>query len=340
MLPHSHRTEASGKRDRNSRRSVSDGPLKRQLPGIIKALDLIYQGVAVSHKEWELGDKYLLKNREFNEEDQSHTVLSNLSGGIDSVYGTYKLLLAGERVLIHHCHLTSRHRMRYESVAVARVLEWFNSQGLTNYEYIDSAAVLPPAPHMQRMRDPEIVMAMAGTILRARPWIKRLAYWNIVGDTSTKYPDGKVIKARTRMMYICARRRNIHIERPLQEMTKTEILSDMPKELFELCFWCRFPLEDGSPCRTECTTCVDVYSDPSVIAKLTMVDDEAEPPSVWEQVVQFAKELGEEILSGIKRIGKGFLWHGKVVLSTLLSGVLKTLNIAGSMVQYLLKALG
>lgn len=261
--------------------------------------------------EFELGGKYLLKNREFNE-DNSHTVLSNLSGGIDSVYGTYKLLLAGERVLIHHCHLTSRHRMRYESVATARVLEWFRAQGLTNFEYIDSASVLPPAPHMQRMRDPEIIMAMAGTILRARPHIKRLAYWNIVGDTSTKYPNGKVIKARTRMMYITARRRNIHIERPLQEMTKSEILADMPRGLFELCFWCRFPLEDGSPCRTECSTCLDVYSNPAVIEMLTAPqNDEAEPNDWFDEAVEWV----HDVVSGIERIGKGFLWHANFVLS-------------------------
>jgi len=296
----------------------------------------------MSHNEWELGGKYLLKNREFNDADQTHTVLSNLSGGIDSVYGTYKLLLAGERVLIHHCHLTSRHRMRYESQAVEKVLSWFDKQGLTNYEYIDSAAVLPPAPHMQRMRDPEIVMAMAGTILRARPWITRLAYWNIVGDTSTKYPNGKVIKARTRMMYICARRRNITIERPLQEMTKTEILADMPRELFELAFWCRFPLEDGSPCKTNCTTCVDVYSDPAVIAKLTepLPDDESEGPDMFDKVLAWVRDIAAEVTDGIKRIVKGFLWAGKTVLSVLLSGLHKAAITVGNTAAALSEVLG
>lgn len=306
----------------------------------------------MSSKEWELGGKYLLKNREFNENDQSHTVLSNLSGGIDSVYGTYKLLLAGERVLIHHCHLTSRYRMRYESMAVEKVLAWFDSQGLTNYEYIDSAAVLPPAPHMQRMRDPEIVMAMAGTILRARPWIKRLAYWNIVGDTSTKYPDGKVIKARTRMMYICARRRNIHIERPLQEMTKTQILADMPRDLFELAFWCRFPHEDGTPCmkpctckgactsQGECTTCADVYSNPEVIAKLTQSDDETEEPMWYEELLRVLRELRKEVLDGLKRIGKGFWWYVKVVSSGLRSAAQKVRHTVGVMVASLREVLG
>lgn len=294
----------------------------------------------MSRKEWELGGKYLLEDREFNE-DSTHTVLSNLSGGIDSVYGTYKLLLGGERVLIHHCHLTSRHRMQYESLATAKVLEWFRAQGLTNFEYIDSAAVLPPAPHMQRMRDPEIIMAMAGTILRARPHIKRLAYWNIVGDTSTKYPDGKVIKARTRMMYTCARRRNIHIERPLQEMTKSEILADMPRGLFELCFWCRFPLEDGSPCRTECSTCVDVYSDPAVVAKLTAApDDEGEEPDVFEKVLLWVRSIAKEVWDGLTRIGRGFVWHAKIVSSTVLSVLRRLRSIAGSTLQSLRGVLG
>ncbi len=281
----------------------------------------------MSDKEFELGGKYLLDDREFNEDD-THTVLSNLSGGIDSVYGTYRLLVAGERVLIHHCHLTSRHRMRYESIATAKVLDWFRSQGLTNFEYIDSAAVLPPAPHMKRMRDPEIIMAMAGTILRARPHIKRLAYWNIVGDTSTRYPNGKVIKARTQMMYICARRKNITIERPLQEMTKTEILRDMPAELFKLSFWCRFPLEDGSPCVTNCSTCVDVYSDPEVVAKLTFQDnnDEAEPPTWFEEILEWVQDTVDEVVSGIKRILKGALWHVKLISSTVLSGLRSLLN--------------
>jgi 7-cyano-7-deazaguanine synthase in queuosine biosynthesis len=223
-------------------------------------------------EEFELGGKYLQRDRSFSR-NRKCTVLSNLSGGIDSVYGTYKLLLEGERVLIHHCHLTSRKRMRYETIATARVLDWFREQGLDNFEYIDSAVVLPPAPHLKRMRDPEIIMALTGTILRARRHLKRVAYWNIIGDTSTEDPEGEATVARVEMMYICARRRNIEIERPLQEMTKSEVIRAMPRELFLLCFWCRSPQEDGTPCRT-CKTCLSVYEDAELIDELTVEDDE------------------------------------------------------------------
>src|SRR6266498_3133831 len=109
----------------------------------------LYPEIIMSEKEFELGGKYLLKDRSYSGNKQ-HTVISNLSGGIDSVYGTYKLLLEGEYVLIHHCHLTSRTRMRYESDVTAKVLEYFRSQGLTNFEYIDSAVVLPQTPHFTR----------------------------------------------------------------------------------------------------------------------------------------------------------------------------------------------
>jgi hypothetical protein len=158
--------------------------------------------------------------------------------------------------------------MRYESIATARVLEWFDSQGLTNYEYIDSAVVLPPAPHLKRVRDPEIIMALCGNILRARRHIKRVAYWNIVGDTSTEMPNSKAVRARIRMMYICARRNDITIERPLETWTKQDVIRAMPRELFELAFWCRQPLEGGVPCR-KCKTCVDVYRDADLVNEVT-----------------------------------------------------------------------
>lgn len=210
-------------------------------------------------EEFELGGKYLQRDRTYTK-NKGCTVISNLSGGIDSVYGTYKLLLEGERVLIHHCHLTSRKRMSYESVATAQVIDWFLEQGLDNFEYVDSAVVLPPSPHLKRMRDPEIIMALTGTMLRARRHIKRIAYWNIIGDTSTEDPEGEATLARIEMMYICARRRDVAIERPLQHMTKAEVIAEMPRGLFELCFWCRSPQEDGSPCHT-CKTCLSVYGE-------------------------------------------------------------------------------
>lgn len=185
------------------------------------------------------------------------TVLANLSGGVDSVYGIWTLLIHGVKPLIHHCHLGGNLRLRWESQATFRTLEWFRNQGYVNFDYVDSWVTLPPYRYKSRMRDPDLIMMISGQILRDRPHIKHMDYYNNAEDTSTIYPRTKA--RRESILKFWAGRRNIKITRPLETMTKAEIVRLMPDELLSLCSWCRFPNAHGIPCR-KCIPCRKIFA--------------------------------------------------------------------------------
>lgn len=187
-------------------------------------------------------------------------ILANLSGGIDSVYGVYLLLKQGEEVLIHHCNLAGNKRVQWETKATIGALEWYMDQGLDNFKYVQSDAVIPYGfdndgwkRRLRMIRDAELVMVMAGSILRAEKSIKTLAYFNNKEDSTTKYPNSRETKARIAALNRTARRK-IQIIRPICHLTKADIIERMPEELFELSSWCRFPDSEGEPCH-KCHTC-------------------------------------------------------------------------------------
>lgn len=179
-------------------------------------------------------------------------VLANLSGGLDSVYGIWRLLERGRYPLIHHCHLAGNLRLPHETRATTGVLDWFRTQGLTRFDYIESTVHLPPYRYKSRMRDPDLIMMIAGQILRDRPHIRQLDYYNNAEDTSTLYPGVK--RRREQIMRYWAHRRNIRVTRPLVTMTKAQIVRALPRSLFSLASWCRFPSPHGEVCH-RCIPC-------------------------------------------------------------------------------------
>lgn len=181
-------------------------------------------------------------------------VLSNLSGGVDSVYGTLLLLRAGHRVLVHHCVIDEMGRAPHERAAALGALGWYRQNGFDNFEYVESMAKMPPSPFRTRVRCVEMVMFYAGGILRAQTHIKTMAYFNNAEDSYTRDPNSVEARARLATLYNTARRDDFEVVRPVMHMTKAEIVADMPPDLFRLCSWCRAPAPDGTPCGS-CNTC-------------------------------------------------------------------------------------
>lgn len=179
-------------------------------------------------------------------------VLANLSGGLDSVYGIWRLLEEGRHPLIHHCHLGGNTRLPWESQATSRVLGWFATNGLAAFDYIESEVTLPPTRYKSRMRDPDLMMIISGQILRDRPHIGELAYFNNVEDTSSRYP--RIARSRENIMRRWAHRKNIDVTRPIAHMTKADIVHALPPALFALSHWCRFPGPNGEWCHN-CIPC-------------------------------------------------------------------------------------
>lgn len=179
-------------------------------------------------------------------------VLANLSGGLDSVYGVWRLLEQGRRPLIHHCHLGGNKRLQFESRATQEALEWFRIRGLTNFEYIESWVTLPPYRYKSRMRDPDLIMMVSGQILRDRPHINELSYFNNLEDTSSRYP--RMARSRVNILKYWAHRNNIKIDRPIAHLTKADIVRALPDDLFQLSHWCRFPNSHGEACH-RCIPC-------------------------------------------------------------------------------------
>lgn len=184
--------------------------------------------------------------------------LLNLSGGIDSVYVAYKWLKEHpkETLLIHHCSLrTHEKRWGKEDEAVKKVLAYFNQHGLTNYEYVET--ILDIQTFKPKMWDSSLLATITAFLMRAYPDIKFILN-NTPKDEHIRLSGGRLLQRTQRATTI----RNAITSRPLKvipmldAIMKSEIIKDMPEDLFELCWYCRTPKNDDV-CGT-CHTCLQV----------------------------------------------------------------------------------
>lgn len=183
------------------------------------------------------------------------------SGGVDSTYNLYRWLKENpeDKILVHHVVYFNKEgtglRGYFEKESVDKILSWLNSQGLTNYEYRESILDLTNFP--RHGLDTITLASIHSTLLLAYPDIE------FILDNS---PEDEFKRLGWRMKNRKERRdriMNIIIGRKLTpiysitHMSKQEIVNSMPKELFELTWYCRSPNEDGSTCG-KCHTCKQV----------------------------------------------------------------------------------
>jgi len=184
--------------------------------------------------------------------------LINLSGGVDSVYCAWKLLKENldKKLLIHHVSRNKTVRTKKEKEAVDAVLNYFNDNGLFNYSYIETTGYVLPKS-VSAIKGIEMIGFFTGVILRSYPSIKQVVI--CANSEDLIQGDGYNLRSKTRFDITSATSRGIEVEYlyPLRHMTKGEISDSLPVELLSLCFYCRKPDREGTPCG-QCQPCVNI----------------------------------------------------------------------------------
>ena len=180
-----------------------------------------------------------------------------LSGGIDSAYCMWRALSEGRSLHVHHVHLTNHEgRLQYEARAVERILKWMRGRGLTNFRYTENPLGMGTLGWIPK--DHCFWAQFIGTIC-ANPKNRHITrvirpdHW----DSVPGGPDSPAMKQADRryrnISYeICER--ELIWEHPIQRMMKAEVVHAMPRDLLELCWYCRRPTHRGKPCH-RCYTC-------------------------------------------------------------------------------------
>ncbi len=179
------------------------------------------------------------------------TTLLQLSGGIDSAYVLWKWLKENpdKYCLVHHIVLINREkRHEKELEACDKILRWLDSQGLNNYFYIQNT--FDYGNMTEVIWDVEICGFLAGVLLRADRWK------NVDNILLTQYDRNTEREMSRRQILRTTARRNINFIYKLDTMTKQQVIEDMPKELFNICWYCRTPI-NGRKCGN-CMTCKTV----------------------------------------------------------------------------------
>jgi len=212
------------------------------------------------------------------------TVLA-FSGGLDSVYCLWDYLVKNpdKNILIHHVKLTycnNARRQPKEYEAVKKTLSWLDKNGFKGrYKYFESTfnyGTIPTATY-----DIITTAYFTGVLLKKYKNIKYVissTNLNEAGTTDLEQIQKKKKRAdRLALIKLIACRSNIEMTYPIYLKNKQQLIKEIPKELFEVCWCCRKPNIKGEPCG-KCFTCKTVNN---AVAKNSFKDDMGGNECVW-----------------------------------------------------------
>ena len=184
--------------------------------------------------------------------------LIQLSGGIDSAYVLYDWLKnnPNDIILVHHIKLINHEkRSKYEAVAVKKILEWLTGKGLSNFKYIESK--FDYGGIVGIIKDVEVCNFFLGVILRAKRWSSICKIFMPIYKKENVSRQIRATKIRRLVsnQSTISEKSGIEVIYPIENKTKKEVMEKMPKELLELCWYCRKGSE--TPCG-KCITCEEV----------------------------------------------------------------------------------
>lgn len=192
--------------------------------------------------------------------------LLNFSGGVDSTYVLWHWLKSNpdKTLLVHHCHWqTISNRHDQESKAVADILKWMDDHGLTNYKYIETTVDIKQLG--VRPIDHQIIAFLTGTLLLNPKYhsIKYILSATIKDEVdrlgsilNAIWADGDAIRDNVKLTMFSDKKARPTTVRYIANKYKHQLIKEMPKELFELTFYCRTP--DGFKACGKCHTCKQV----------------------------------------------------------------------------------
>jgi 7-cyano-7-deazaguanine synthase in queuosine biosynthesis len=180
--------------------------------------------------------------------------LIQLSGGIDSTFVLYSWLKNNpdKYCLVHHVVIenTYEKRQHKELQSVDKILKWLDSKGLDNYFYIQNTFDYGNFPDL--ISDVEICGFLSAVLLRAKRWE------SISNITMSIFNQKSEREIRRQQIVKATSKREITLNYVLSGLKKSDVINSLPKELFELCWWCRAPINE-LPCG-RCFTCESVKS--------------------------------------------------------------------------------
>lgn len=179
-------------------------------------------------------------------------ILATLSGGIDSVAMCYLLLKQGEKLHIHHVEIDNEeNRTHAENVAVKKVLNYFNSVGLTNYQYT-SSKISCPTFNGHFLFDSDAYNLFAGFICSTDKKITQVAVGTNKEDLHLTASDR--VKRSNSLLQLFANVEKIY---PIKDYSKKDLYELLPQELKDSFWSCRTPVYKDNyakPC-DRCQTC-------------------------------------------------------------------------------------
>lgn len=179
-------------------------------------------------------------------------ILAMLSGGIDSVAMVHMLLKQGERLHIHHVEIENQeNRAPAENAAVKKVLEYFTSVGLTNFEYTTNK-ISSPTINGKFLYDSDTTNFIAGFICSANPKIKSVAMGVNKEDMRT-IGSGRIDRANQLLQLFA----NVEKLYPIKDYGKQELYNMLPQELKDTFWSCRNPVYEDNYAKlcNQCYTC-------------------------------------------------------------------------------------
>lgn len=184
----------------------------------------------------------------------------NLSGGIDSTYYTWRWLREhpNESLLIHHCIFNQRRKV-VENDASKAICEWLKNNKLDRFQYVHT--VMSKGNVRKKTLDIEMIAAVTAVDIGKEIDSILLPYCREETPIVRKYLangglDKMDLKHRTAMFMavvnLMSRRKRKYIC-PYAEVSKAQMIQELPLDLLKLTWYCRNPNE-GKPCG-KCFNC-------------------------------------------------------------------------------------
>ena len=185
------------------------------------------------------------------------TTYINLSGGVDSTYYLWRWLKEhpDETILVHHC-LYNKLRRDVEAEATNKILQRLKDNGLNNFRYVETEFNRGTVRTV--LVDVCVMGAISGIILRGRRAVKnvlmsycweetpKIRAWLRQKRSLRTFPASERSGVFIRAIELFARRQFV-FQIPYMNVTKEQMIKELPMELLDATWFCRKPRK-GKPC--------------------------------------------------------------------------------------------
>lgn len=178
-----------------------------------------------------------------------------LSGGIDSAFCLWQRASQGLPTRVHHVNLSDHEgREAVEYLATQDILLWMRENTTGVIEYSESSVDfgnmwIPKNFHLWAYWAGTIIASPNGQGIQKVILPRHFDAFPGGPDSPSAKKSDRVYLGHIELMA----NRTVQLEYPIVGMMKADVIRSMPRELLELCWYCRTP-QMGKPCHG-CPTC-------------------------------------------------------------------------------------